>query len=68
MLFSLKCEGLLLEEKQGKGYRAFLESVITLIFYEYFNSYEAYIKQWDIDDYQPLLGSESRIILVFDSP
>ena len=43
-LCSLKCEGLLLEEKQGKGYRAFLESVITLIFYEYFNSYEAYIK------------------------
>lgn len=37
-------DGVLKEEDQGKGYRSFLNSVIAIMLYEYFNSDKVFIK------------------------
>lgn len=42
--FDILMDGVSKEEDQGKGYRSFLNSVIALMLYEYFNSDDVFIK------------------------
>ena len=42
--FDILMDGVLKEEDQGKGYRSFLNSVIAIMLYEYFNSDKVFIK------------------------
>lgn len=42
--FDILMDGVSKEKDQGKGYRSFLNSVIALMFYEYFNSNDVFIK------------------------
>lgn len=42
--FDILMDGVSKEEDQGKGYRSFLNSVIALMLYTYFNDDDVYIK------------------------
>lgn len=48
------------EEDQGKGYRSFLNSVIALMLYEYFNSDDIFIKLGILMMDTPLLGFDEK--------
>lgn len=48
------------EEDQGKGYRSFLNSVIALMLYEYFNSDNVFIKPGILMIDTPLLGFDEN--------
>lgn len=47
-------------EEQGKGYRSFLNSVIALMLYEYFNSDKSFIKPGILMIDTPLLGFDEN--------
>lgn len=48
------------EEDQGKGYRSFLNLVIALMLYEYFNSDDVFIKLGILMMDTPLLGFDEK--------
>ena len=58
--FDILMDGVSKEEDQGKGYRSFLNSVIALMLYEYFNSDEVFIKPGILMIDTPLLGFDEN--------
>lgn len=58
--FDIRMNGIPKCENQGKGYRAFLNSVIGLMLYEYFNKEDAYIKPGILIIDTPLLGFDEN--------
>lgn len=58
--FDILMDGVPKSEDQGKGYRSFLNSVIALMLYEYFNSDEVFIKPGFLMVDTPLLGFDEN--------
>ena len=58
--FDILMDGVSKEEDQGKGYRSFLNSVIALMLYEYFNSDDVFIKPGILMIDTPLLGFDEN--------
>ena len=54
--FDILMDGVPKSEDQGKGYRSFLNSVVALMLYEYFNKDDAFIKPGILMIDTPLLG------------
>lgn len=54
--FDILMDGVPKSEDQGKGYRSFLNSVVALILYEYFNKDDVFIKPGFLMIDTPLLG------------
>lgn len=59
-IFDILMDGIPKSEDQGKGYRAFLNSVVALMLYEYFNKDDAYIKPGILMIDTPLLGFDEE--------
>ncbi len=58
--FDILMDGVPKSEDQGKGYRSFLNSVVALMLYEYFNRDEVYIKPGFLMIDTPLLGFDEN--------
>ena len=58
--FDILMDGVAKSEDQGKGYRSFLNSVIALMLYEYFNSSDVFIKPGILMIDTPLLGFDEN--------
>lgn len=58
--FDILMDGVPKSEDQGKGYRSFLNSVVALMLYEYFNKEGAYIKPGFLMIDTPLLGLDEN--------
>ena len=58
--FDILINGISKEIDQGKGYRSFLNSVIAIMLYEYFNEDNAYIKLGILMIDTPLLGFDEN--------
>ena len=58
--FDIMMDGVPKSEDQGKGYRSFLNSVIALMLYEFFNSDEVFIKPGFLMVDTPLLGFDEN--------
>lgn len=58
--FDILMDGVSKEEDQGKGYRSFLNSVIAIMLYEYFNSDDVFIKPGILMIDTPLLGFDEN--------
>lgn len=58
--FDILMDGVSKEEDQGKGYRSFLNSVIALMLYEYFNTDDVFIKPGILMIDTPLLGFDEN--------
>lgn len=58
--FDILMDGVSKEEDQGKGYRSFLNSVIALMLYTYFNDDDVYIKPGILMIDTPLLGFDEN--------
>ena len=58
--FDILMDGVPKSEDQGKGYRSFLNSVVALMLYEYFNSDGVYIKPGFLMIDTPLLGFDEN--------
>lgn len=58
--FDILMDGVPKSEDQGKGYRSFLNSVIAMMLYEYFNSDEVFIKPGILMIDTPLLGFDEN--------
>jgi len=58
--FDILMDGVPKSEDQGKGYRSFLNSVIAMMLYEYFNGDEAFIKPGILMIDTPLLGFDEN--------
>ena len=58
--FDILMDGVSKEKDQGKGYRSFLNSVIALMLYEYFNSDDVFIKPGILMIDTPLLGFDEN--------
>ena len=58
--YDILMDGVSKEEDQGKGYRSFLNSVIALMLYEYFNSDDVFIKPGILMIDTPLLGFDEN--------
>ena len=54
--FDILMNGISKEVDQGKGYRSFLNSVVAMMLYEYFNEEKSYIKPGFLMIDTPLLG------------
>lgn len=59
-IFDILMDGVPKSEDQGKGYRAFLNSIVALMLYEYFNQEQAYIKPGILMIDTPLLGFDEE--------
>ena len=58
--FDILMDGVPKAEDQGKGYRSFLNSVVALMLYEYFNSDDVFIKPGFLMIDTPLLGFDEN--------
>lgn len=58
--FDILMDGVPKSEDQGKGYRSFLNSVVALMLYEYFNSDDVFIKPGFLMVDTPLLGFDEN--------
>lgn len=58
--FDILINGISKEIDQGKGYRSFLNSVVAIMLYEYFNEDNAYIKLGILMIDTPLLGFDEN--------
>lgn len=58
--FDILMDGVPKSEDQGKGYRSFLNSVVALMLYEYFNSDKVFIKPGFLMIDTPLLGFDEN--------
>lgn len=58
--FDILMDGVPKSEDQGKGYRSFLNSVVALMLYEYFNSDNVFIKPGFLMIDTPLLGFDEN--------
>lgn len=58
--FDILMDGVPKSEDQGKGYRSFLNSVVALMLYEYFNSDDVFIKPGFLMIDTPLLGFDEN--------
>ena len=58
--FDILMDGVPKSEDQGKGYRSFLNSVVALMFYDYFNRDGVYIKPGILMIDTPLLGFDEN--------
>ena len=58
--FDILMDGVPKSEDQGKGYRSFLNSVVALMLYEYFNREEVFIKPGLLMIDTPLLGFDEN--------
>ena len=59
-IFDILMDGVPKSEDQGKGYRSFLNSVIALMLYEYFNRDNVFIKPGFLMIDTPLLGFDEN--------
>ena len=59
-VFDILMDGVPKSEDQGKGYRSFLNSVVALMLYEYFNSDDVFIKPGFLMVDTPLLGFDEN--------
>ena len=58
--FDILMDGVPKSEDQGKGYRSFLNSVVALMLYEYFNADDVFIKPGFLMIDTPLLGFDEN--------
>lgn len=58
--FDILMDGVPKSEDQGKGYRSFLNSVVALMLYEYFNTDDVFIKPGFLMVDTPLLGFDEN--------
>ena len=58
--FDILMDGVPKSEDQGKGYRSFLNSVVALMLYEYFNTDDVFIKPGFLMIDTPLLGFDEN--------
>jgi uncharacterized protein YhaN len=58
--FDILMDGVPKSEDQGKGYRSFLNSVVAMMLYEYFNSGDVFIKPGFLMIDTPLLGLDEN--------
>lgn len=58
--FDILMDGVPKSEDQGKGYRSFLNSVVALMLYEYFNKDDVFIKPGFLMIDTPLLGFDEN--------
>lgn len=58
--FDILMDGVPKSEDQGKGYRSFLNSVVAMMLYEYFNSDNVFIKPGFLMIDTPLLGFDEN--------
>lgn len=58
--FDILMDGVPKSEDQGKGYRSFLNSVVALMLYEYFNKDDVFIKPGFLMVDTPLLGFDEN--------
>lgn len=58
--FDILIDGVPKSEDEGKGYRSFLNSVVSLMLYEYFNQDNAFIKPGFLMIDTPLLGLDEN--------
>lgn len=58
--FDILINGVAKKEYQGKGYRSFLNSVVELMLYDYFNREDSYIKPGILMIDTPLLGFDEE--------
>lgn len=58
--FDILMDGVAKEEDQGKGYRSFLNSVVAIMLYRYFNSDDVFIRPGILMIDTPLLGFDEN--------